>query len=77
MGGTDAVAGCPDNIRVLSGAGPFAVIIFGVWQSPHPPYSTRYLPRASSFLAASLVCANATCVNADAIAAHAAIPNIE
>src|SRR5512139_2923434 len=38
--------GNPARIRFVSGAGPFPVMIFGVWQSWHPPRVTRYFPRA-------------------------------
>jgi hypothetical protein len=34
-GGSCMPAGWPDNIRVMSGSGPFAPIFNGVWQSLH------------------------------------------
>src|SRR5574337_276889 len=46
-GGTGALAGWPESIRLMSGAGPFGVIVSGVWQSLQPPKSARYWPRAT------------------------------
>src|SRR4051812_30704164 len=42
---TGMVSGCPDNLRDMSGSGPFAPIFSGVWQSWHPAALTRYSPR--------------------------------
>ena len=39
--------GWPESARVMSGSGPFAPMIQGVWQSWHPEVSTRYLPMAT------------------------------
>src|SRR5687768_18009010 len=39
---TFTLLGWPDSMRDMSGAGPFGVIVHGVWQSLHPPIVTRY-----------------------------------
>src|SRR5512135_2835731 len=46
-GGSFKVSGWPERARTRSGWGPLSVIFSGVWQSWHPPNSTRYLPRAT------------------------------
>ena len=38
---TGTSAGCPMKARVMSGSGPWAVIIFGVWQSWQAPTTVR------------------------------------
>src|SRR5687768_4691147 len=44
-GGMASVSGCPESMRVMSGAGPDGPTFHGVWQSLHPAIVTRYLPR--------------------------------
>src|SRR5438045_2122739 len=51
-GSAPICSGCPDRNRVMSGSGPFAPILNGVWQSLQPITLTRYLPRSIRFVAA-------------------------
>ena len=43
---TPTLSGCPDNILLISGSGPFGPIFFGVWQSWQPPPTTSISPRS-------------------------------
>src|SRR5512146_751684 len=56
-GGRVMSAGCPESIRVMSGAGPLAPIVHGVWQSLQPMAVTRYLPRAAALVPADFAAA--------------------
>src|SRR3569833_1883515 len=48
ISGGGILDGWPDSIKSISGAGPYAPIFLGVWQSLHPPIVTRCSPHFSA-----------------------------